>query len=99
MATTDTMTHATDRPRDPVELPQEGSLLLHVGGMSCAGCVRAVEQVLLEQAGVVKASVNLVTESARVEFAPGIRPDPEHLARILTAVSYTHLTLPTIYSV
>ncbi len=88
MATTDTMTHATDRPRDPVELPQGGSLLLRVGGMSCAGCVRTVEQALLKQPGVAKASVNLVTESARVEFAPGIRPDPEHLARILTEAGF-----------
>ncbi|MFS8879678.1 heavy-metal-associated domain-containing protein, partial [Synechococcus sp. H55.11] len=88
MATTDAMTHATDRPRDPAELPQEGSLLLHVGGMSCAGCVRTVEQVLLNQPGVVKASVNLVTESALVEFAPGSRPDPEHLARILTEAGF-----------
>ncbi|WP_414359756.1 heavy metal translocating P-type ATPase [Synechococcus sp. H65.1] len=66
----------------------QGSLLLHVGGMSCAGCVRAVEQVLLNQPGVVKASVNLVTESALVEFAPGSRPDPEHLARILTEAGF-----------
>ncbi|WP_414346935.1 heavy metal translocating P-type ATPase [Synechococcus sp. W60.2] len=70
------------------EEPGKGSLLLHVGGMSCAGCVRVVEQTLLNQPGVVKASVNLVTESALVELAPGIQPDPEHLARILTDAGF-----------
>ncbi|WP_414511163.1 heavy metal translocating P-type ATPase [Synechococcus sp. RC10A2] len=56
--------------------------------MSCAGCVRTVEQLLLSQPGVVKARVNLVTESALVEFAPGIQPDPEQLARILTEAGF-----------
>ncbi|MEN9202136.1 MAG: heavy metal translocating P-type ATPase [Thermostichus sp. DG_1_5_bins_95] len=65
-----------------------GSFWLEVKGMSCAGCVRAVEQELLKQPGVVKASVNLVTESARVEFAPGVVPDPEHLAQVLTEAGF-----------
>jgi Cu2+-exporting ATPase len=72
----------------PLGLAGNGSLLLQVGGMSCAGCVRTVEQLLLSQPGVVKARVNLVTESALVEFAPGIQPDPEHLARILTEAGF-----------
>ena len=86
--------HKADRPRDPADQngptapSQAGSLILHVGGMSCAGCVRTVEQALLRQPGVVKASVNLVTESALVEFAPGIRPDPQHLAQILTEAGF-----------
>ncbi|MFS8840614.1 heavy metal translocating P-type ATPase [Synechococcus sp. W55.2] len=86
--------HKADRPRDPAgqDRPtapsQEGSLILQVGGMSCAGCVRTVEQALLRQPGVVKASVNLVTESALVEFAPGLRPDPQHLAQILTEAGF-----------
>lgn len=89
-----TLTHKADRPRDPADQngptapSQAGSLILHVGGMSCAGCVRTVEQALLRQPGVVKASVNLVTESALVEFAPGIRPDPQHLAQILTEAGF-----------
>ncbi|MEN9259849.1 MAG: heavy metal translocating P-type ATPase [Thermostichus sp. HHBFW_bins_43] len=78
--------------RDPVEQDQPaataGSLLLDVGGMSCAGCVRAVEQELLKQPGVVKASVNLITESALVEFAAGIRPDPDRLAEVLTEAGF-----------
>lgn len=89
-----TLTHKADRPTDPAGQDgptapsQAGSLILHVGGMSCAGCVRTVEQALLKQPGVVKASVNLVTESALVEFAPGIRPDPQHLAQVLTEAGF-----------
>ncbi|MFO8237597.1 MAG: cation-translocating P-type ATPase [Prochlorococcaceae cyanobacterium] len=43
-------------------------LLLDIEGMKCAGCVRAVEQRLLEQPGVRQASVNLLTRTAWVEL-------------------------------
>ncbi len=46
-------------------------LLLDVQGMKCGGCVRAVEQRLLQQEGVRAASVNLLTRTAWVELAPG----------------------------
>ncbi len=88
MAITDAMTHEVAKPGEPVEQGRVGSLSLRVEGMSCAGCVRAVEQELLKQPGVVKASVNLVTESALVEFAAGIQPDPQHLAKILTEAGF-----------
>ena len=39
--------------------------------MKCGGCVRAVEQRLLQQEGVRAASVNLLTRTAWVELAPG----------------------------
>ncbi|MFZ9282019.1 MAG: heavy metal translocating P-type ATPase [Prochlorococcaceae cyanobacterium] len=45
-----------------------GSLLLEIEGMKCGGCVRAVEQKLLEQPGVASASVNLLSRSAWVEL-------------------------------
>jgi len=45
-------------------------LLLEIEGMKCAGCVRAVEQRLLEQPGVRQASVNLLTRTAWVELDP-----------------------------
>ncbi|MGQ9837158.1 MAG: heavy metal translocating P-type ATPase [Cyanobacteriota bacterium] len=90
MAITDAISHTVAKPGDQLrqKLPKTGSLLLRVGGMSCAGCVRAVEQELLKQPGVVKASVNLVTESALVEFAAGIQPNPKHLAEILTEMGF-----------
>jgi P-type Cu2+ transporter len=43
---------------------------LKVSGMKCAGCVRAVEQSLLQQSGVATVSVNLITESALVQYHP-----------------------------
>jgi len=44
------------------------TLLLDIEGMKCGGCVRAVEQKLLEQPGVAAASVNLLSRSAWVEL-------------------------------
>ncbi|MFM7425457.1 MAG: heavy metal translocating P-type ATPase [Elainella sp.] len=59
------------------------TLLLDVSGMKCAGCVRAVETQLLQQAGVAAATVNLVTEAAMVQCQPDA--DPELLAETLAA--------------
>ncbi|NDC16201.1 MAG: heavy-metal-associated domain-containing protein, partial [Synechococcaceae bacterium WB9_2_170] len=48
--------------------------------MKCGGCVRAVEQRLLEQPGVQQASVNLLTRTAWVQLDPALgaagEPDP-----------------------
>ncbi len=58
------------------------TVALDVGGMKCAGCVKAVEQQL-EQMGVVSACVNLITEVAVVEYqAQSVTP--EALAQKLT---------------
>lgn len=45
-------------------------LLLDVEGMKCGGCVRAVEQRLLQTEGVRQASVNLLTRTAWVDLEP-----------------------------
>ena len=50
--------------------PALSTLDLGVGGMTCASCVSRVERALKKVPGVAQASVNLATESARVEFAP-----------------------------
>jgi cation transport ATPase len=44
---------------------------LTVRGMTCASCVAHVEKALLGLEDVVKASVNLATGTARVEYFPG----------------------------
>ncbi|MDH4395519.1 MAG: heavy metal translocating P-type ATPase [Limnobacter sp.] len=41
---------------------------LAIGGMSCASCSNAVETALNKVPGVIKATVNLATEKAHVEF-------------------------------
>ena len=41
---------------------------LNIQGMTCAACVRRVEEGLRQTPGVISASVNFATEKARVEF-------------------------------
>lgn len=52
--------------------------------MTCASCVTRVEKALTKQPGVIDASVNLATESARVTLTAG--DEAEGLARIKRAV-------------
>jgi Cu2+-exporting ATPase len=59
------------------------TLTLDVSGMKCAGCVKAVENQLNQQAGVCSATVNLVTEVAMVEYQPDL-VSGEILAQMLT---------------
>jgi Cu+-exporting ATPase len=46
--------------------------IISVGGMSCASCVRRVEQALKKIDGVEDASVNLASSRATVIYRPGI---------------------------
>ncbi|MGL5082293.1 MAG: heavy metal translocating P-type ATPase [Microcoleaceae cyanobacterium] len=66
-------------------------LMLEVGGMKCAGCVKAVERQLTQQSGVISATVNLVTEIAIVEYRLGeVNPGvlAEQLAKQLTLTGF-----------
>ncbi|MBF0329178.1 MAG: copper-translocating P-type ATPase [Nitrospirae bacterium] len=45
---------------------------LAVTGMTCAACIGAVERALMEINGVMKASVNMASEKASVEYIPTI---------------------------
>lgn len=47
---------------------------LRIEGMHCAGCVAHVEKALRDVEGVIGASVNLVTQSAVVEFDSPVPP-------------------------
>jgi P-type Cu+ transporter len=67
------------------------SLDLGIGGMTCASCVTRVERALKKLPGVQAATVNLATESARVQWRPvaGVPADaaePSMAARIQRAV-------------
>ncbi|HSW20979.1 MAG TPA: heavy metal translocating P-type ATPase [Ramlibacter sp.] len=50
--------------------PSLQTLDLGVAGMTCASCVGRVEKALRKVPGVQEATVNLATESARVQFIP-----------------------------
>ncbi len=67
-------------------LPPQTSTLI-VNGMKCAGCVRAVENQLTQQPGVVAATVNLVTELATIEH-DGHQVSAAALAHVLTAAGF-----------
>lgn len=45
---------------------------LDVFGMTCAACSTRIEKVLNKQAGIQTARVNLTTETATVEYTPGM---------------------------
>lgn len=62
-------------------------ITLDVGGMKCAGCVRAVERRLTEYPGVKSACVNLATEVAVVDLEAGA-VDTDALAKQLTAAGF-----------
>ncbi len=63
------------------------TITLDVTGMKCAGCVKAVENQLTRQPGVLSACVNLVTEVAVVECQLG-SVNPERLAGTLTDAGF-----------
>ncbi len=67
--------------------PTTQTIILDVGGMKCAGCVKVVEQQLTHHPGVISACVNLVTEVAVVESEAGA-VDPVALAEKLTAAGF-----------
>lgn len=74
-------------PPPTVDVSQLDIFTLDVGGMKCAGCVKAVEDELTQQAGVESAIVNLVTQVALVKCEPGV-VDPETLAKRLTEAGF-----------
>ncbi len=62
-------------------------IILDVGGMKCAGCVKAVERQLTQHPGVKSACVNLATEVAVIESEAGT-VDADALAKQLTNVGF-----------
>lgn len=63
------------------------TVALDVGGMKCAGCVKAVERQLEQNSGVVSACVNLITEVAVVEYQTQ-SVAPQTLAEKLTETGF-----------
>jgi len=72
---------------DDRDKSQIKTIALDVGGMKCAGCVKAVERQLEQNSEVVSACVNLVTEVAVVEYESQ-NITPETLAAKLTKTGF-----------
>ena len=49
---------------------KQETITLPIGGMTCAGCAQSVERALQNADGVLVASVNFATETARIEYQP-----------------------------
>ena len=67
---------------------------LVVSGMTCAACQANVQRALARLPGVAGASVNLMTEQARVSFDPA-RVSPEALIAAVEAIGYG-AAVPTV---
>lgn len=53
-----------------IEEEKKNTVTIPVGGMTCAACAARVEKALGKTEGVLKATVNLATEKAVVEYDP-----------------------------
>ncbi len=90
---------APPRTAEPITTPHASRLTPHatltipIEGMSCASCVARIEQGLAGAGGVVRASVNLATEKATIEYSPGITT-PAQLASVIEDLGY-RAVLPT----
>lgn len=67
------------------------SLSLGVQGMTCAACVRRIEESLTRVPGVRQAAVNLATERAQVTYDPAAA-SPAAIAQAVTAAGYAPAT-------
>jgi Cu+-exporting ATPase len=63
-------------------------LVLDVGDMTCASCVKRVEKALGALPGVSEATVNFATEKATVDYVPGII-DPADIRHAVIDAGYT----------
>ncbi len=84
-------TEAEKTERAPASVPKQiRTVTLPVIGMSCAACQSHVERALRSTAGVSDASVNLLTNSARVSFDPVVAK-PEDLIVSVRGAGYDAL--------
>ena len=68
------------------DVPQAKARLA-ISGMTCANCAARIEKRLRKEMGVTNVSVNLATDSATVEFIPGVTDVPS-LIRIIESLGY-----------
>jgi P-type Cu+ transporter len=76
-------TRAPAAPREP----QTEHVTIPVSGMTCAACQGRVQRTLAKMPGVMDASVNLMTNSAAVDYDPAV-VDPAGLVARIRATGY-----------
>ena len=69
------------------------SVVLPIQGIKCASCVSTIEKTLLQKNGITKASVNLATEKARVEYIPS-EISVADISKAIESSGYTVLQVP-----
>jgi len=69
------------------------SVEIPIRGLQCASCVQKIEKALLRMTGVLKASVNLATEKAKVEYIPSETSLAE-IKRVIEQTGYKVLEIP-----
>jgi len=74
------------------DVPAE-TVVLPIGGMTCASCVVHVEKALKGVEGVLSATVNLATEKATVTYIPGVA-DMVDFKRAVADAGYEVLETP-----
>jgi Cu+-exporting ATPase len=79
-------------PIGPIAPPRAKTALVGVGGMSCAACVRRVENALRHVPHVTDVAVNLATSQARLVF-DGDKLDMASVAKALDDAGYEYLGL------
>ncbi|NOT54160.1 MAG: cation-translocating P-type ATPase, partial [Deltaproteobacteria bacterium] len=67
--------------------PQPTTLLLSIRGMHCASCVRKIETALQHTPGVLRASVNLASEEALIDYLP-TQATQDDLRQAIVATGY-----------
>ncbi len=69
-------------------------LTVSVGGMTCAACVRRVEQAILAVPGVQDVNVNLATARASLTHDSQMWAGLEEVRRVITDAGYEYLGIP-----
>lgn len=80
-------TTTTQQSTSQAQLSNRETFTLDIGGMKCAGCVKAVETKLTQHPGVVSAWVNLPMEIATVECETDA-VEAEKLAQTITDAGF-----------
>ncbi len=68
--------------------------VIGIRGMHCASCVSKIEEALEKTPGVVSASVNLASESARIEYLPSLT-EIEGLKKAVESAGYEATEAPS----